>query len=237
MNIDIYYIKLAKDYYHWHRLHLHLNCTLTFIKDLGINNHNNVIHAITVTLPSHNITRNYALVNVSTNGSTPQNNTILTCLLWYTCTTCQCTCLICPKSIYKHHWHSQEVAPPSTPTLTITIQFIEFNLLPWPTHKKIHSRKHDNPNMLIDALLHKDWIINPLVVSTIRARGAFHTQTMEYFKRLKIPKYLTKNQMEKHTKYLPKYLTFVILDKKKFKKKTRKKPTSNPTLGINLSTT
>jgi hypothetical protein len=65
----------------------------------------------------------------------------------------------------------------------------------------------------------KRWKTNPLITITAGVRGAIHEQSIKKLEDLKIPKSSIKNLMENIHQNAIKYLTYLVLNKRKLNNK------------------
>lgn len=81
-----------------------------------------------------------------------------------------------------------------------------------------HNEKTIQYNPLVHTLKTIGWQVNPLITITAGLRGAIHEQPIKDIEKLKIPKNKIKTPM-KHLQHISiKYLTYLILNKKRKKK-------------------
>ena len=102
---------------------------------------------------------------------------------------------------------------PLAPSHTKIIQFIEF------IHCQDRFPEHAKYNPLINAIQSKGWKTNPLITITIGVRGAIHEQSIKKLEDLKIPKAYIKNLMKNIHQNAIKYLTYLVLNKRKLDNK------------------
>ena len=74
-------------------------------------------------------------------------------------------------------------------------------------------------NPLIQAIKAVGWKVNPLVTITAGVRGSIHEQPIKELEKLKIPKREIKILMQQLHQIAIKYLTYLILNKRKLDNK------------------
>jgi hypothetical protein len=118
-------------------------------------------------------------MNVGIYNNSPPDNTVPPWLLLCTCNTPRCHCnarfkpdLLCVWGIPYQH------PPPTTPTSSITIQFIEFTFCNDRFPLDAISRKINKYASLIHAIQARGWQVAPLMVLTAGARATTHISTM-----------------------------------------------------------
>ena len=118
---------------------------------------------------------------------------------------------------------------PLMPTPPNVIQFIEFTYCHDRFPNTTHSEKTTKYNPLIKTLRAAGWQVNPLITITAGVRGAIHEQSIEDPEKLKIPKSKIKILMKHLHEIAIKYLTYLIINKRKLDNK--QSPVDPPLLG------
>jgi hypothetical protein len=174
--------------------HVLLSCTQQHIHALRIKRHNKAIWEFRKLLLSCPNTRCYTLMKAGNHNNLPPDNTIPTWLLPCTCNTPRCHCnarfkpdLLCVTGTpYQHQ-------PPTAPTPTITIQFIEFTFCNDRFPLEAIARKTHKYEPLLQDLQAHGWTVAPLMVLTAGARATSHISTMTLLHdQLHIPRSLIK---------------------------------------------
>ena len=108
---------------------------------------------------------------------------------------------------------------PLLPSPTHTIQFIEFTYCHDRFPEQALTQKHAKYDPLINNIQNKGWKTNPLITITIGVRGAIHEQSINQLANLKIPKTSIKTLMKNIHQNAIKYLTYLVLNKRKLENK------------------
>jgi hypothetical protein len=110
-------------------LHILLCCIEPHIHKLRINKHNKAVQEIWKFLISNTKSRCHTLMNVGKTDEHTQENTVPQWLLPCTCNNqtqrCQCNAKLRPDIMCIRN-HPYNVEPPTEPSPTLTVQFIEF---------------------------------------------------------------------------------------------------------------
>jgi hypothetical protein len=106
-----------------------------------------------------------------------------------------------------------------THTHTHTIQFIEFTYYHNRFPKQALTQKHAKYDLLINAIRNKGWKMNPLITITSGVRGAIHKQSIKKPTDLNILKTNVKKLMKYIHQNAIKYLTYLVLNKRKLDNK------------------
>jgi hypothetical protein len=115
-------------------------------------------------------------------------------------------------------------APNHTPTpialsQSHTIQFIEFTYCHDRFPEQAITQKHAKYDPLINTIRSKGWKMKPLITITAGVRGAIHEQSINKLNDLDIPKTNIKNLMKNIHQNAIKYLTYLVLNKRKLDNK------------------
>ena len=200
--------------------HLLSMCENPYLKGLRIARHNNAVHLITQTLQANKRTRYYTLTNAGNLNNTNQQQTVPNWLLECTCpqTPCQCQARLQPD-ILCIIGAPNHTSTPLLPTPTHTAQFIEFTYCHDRFPEQALTQKHTKYDPLINAIQNKGWKTNPLITITAEVRGAIHEQAITRLTNLKIPKTSLKTLMKNIHQNAIKYLTYLVLNKRKLDNK------------------
>jgi hypothetical protein len=114
---------------------------------------------------------------------------------------------------------------PLTPSHTKTIQFIEFTYCHDRFPEQAITQKHSKYDPLINDIKNKGWKTNPLITITACVRGAIHEQSIKKLEDLNIPKTSIKELMKNIHQNAIKYLTYLVLNKRKLDNKTKHRRT------------
>ena len=112
-----------------------------------------------------------------------------------------------------------ESQPPLTPIPPNVIQFIEFTTCHDKFPNTAHKEKIEKYNPLIQTLRTVGWQVNPLITITTGVRGAIYEQPIKELEKLKIPKREIETLMKQLHQIAIKYLTYLILNKRKLDNK------------------
>ena len=108
---------------------------------------------------------------------------------------------------------------PLLPTPTHTIQFIEFTYCHDKFPEQALTHKHTKYDPLISSIQNIGWKTNPLITITYGVRGAIHEHSINKLTDLKIPKSRIKTLMKDIHQNAIKYLTYLVLNKRKLENK------------------
>ena len=109
-----------------------------------------------------------------------------------------------------------QAQPPILPSPNHTVQFIEFTYCHDRFPKQACTHKHAKYDLLITTLQNNGWKTNPLITITDGVRGAIHENFIEQLTNLKIPKTHIKTLIYQNA---IKYLTYLVLNKRKLDNK------------------
>jgi hypothetical protein len=202
--------------------HLLSMCEHPYLKGLRIARHNKAVHLITQTLQANKHTRYYTLTNAGNHNNINQEQIVPKWLIECTCpqTRCQCQAklrpyILCIKGVPNN------TSTPLLPshTHTHTIQFIEFTYYHNRFPKQALTQKHAKYDLLINAIRKKGWKMNPLITITSGVRGAIHKQSIKKPTDLNILKTNVKKLMKYIHQNAIKYLTYLVLNKRKLDNK------------------
>ena len=112
-----------------------------------------------------------------------------------------------------------ESQPPLTPTQPNVLQFIEFTYCHDKFPNTTQKEKTEKYNPLIQTLRTAGWKVKGLITITTRVRGAIHERPIKELENLKIPKREIKILMKQLHQIAIKYLTYLILNKRKLDNK------------------
>ena len=195
-------------------------CSNPHIKGLRIARHNKAVDQISHTLQSNKYTRYYKVINADNQNFRPQDNTLPQWLLQCTCPSITCACLaILRIDILGVLGASRDTQPPITQTPTNVIRFIEFTYCHDIFPNTAHNEKTAKYNSLVQTLKIVGWQVNPLITIIAGVRGAIHEQTIKKLEKLKIAKNEIKRLMEHLHQIAIKYLTYLMLNKRKLDNK------------------
>ena len=113
------------------------------------------------------------------------------------------------------------------PTPITIVQLIEFTYCHDRFPEQAIMQKHTKYDPLINAIQNNGWKTNPLITITAGVRGAIHEHSIEKLNNLKIPKANIKNLMKSLHHNAIKYLTYLILNKRKLDNKRSPVPHHN----------
>ena len=108
---------------------------------------------------------------------------------------------------------------PISPSTNYTIQFIEFTYCHDKFPEQARTHKHTNYDPLIQSIQNNGWKPYPLITITAGVRGAIHEHSIEQLTKLKIPKSSIKTLMKILHENVIKYLTYLVLNKRKLDNK------------------
>jgi hypothetical protein len=159
--------------------HVLLSCTQQHLHALRIKRHNKAVCEFRKLFLSCHNTRCFILMNAGIYDNSPPDNTVPTWLLPCTCNTPRCHCnarfkpdLLCVRGVPYQH------PPPTTPTSSIIIQFIEFTFYNDRFPMDAISYKINKYTPLLHDIQARGWQVAPLMVLTARARATTHISTM-----------------------------------------------------------
>jgi hypothetical protein len=115
---------------------------------------------------------------------------------------------------------------PIAPSPTLTVQFVEFTYCHDKFPDQALTHKHDKYDPLIYTIQNQGWKTNPLITITAGVRGAIHEHSINKLVNLKIPKSIIKILMKNIHQNAIKYLTYLVLNKRKLENK--QSPVSSP---------
>jgi hypothetical protein len=108
---------------------------------------------------------------------------------------------------------------PITPSPTITTQLIKFTYCHDRFPRQALTHKHNKYDPLINIIGISGWKTNPLITITTGVRGVIHEHSINKLANLKIPKQTIKTLMQNIHQNAIKYLTYLILNKRKWENK------------------
>ena len=108
---------------------------------------------------------------------------------------------------------------PVLPSPKYTIQFIQFTYCHDRFLEQALTHKHNKYDPLINTIQNQGWKINPLITITTGVRGAIHEHSIDQLIKLKIPQNNIKTLMKKIHENAIKYLTYLVLNKRKLDNK------------------
>lgn len=200
--------------------HLLSTCENPHIKGLRISRHNKAVHLVAQTLQANKFTRFFTLINAGNFNNKPPESTVPEWLLRCTCTptTCQCQAKLRPDilCIIGAPNQSQTPIPPSP---THIVQFIEFTYCHDRFPDQALEQKHAKYDPLINTIQNNGWKVNPLITITAGVRGAIHEHSIKKLTNLNIPKSIIKTLMKNIHQNAIKYLTYLVLNKRKLDNK------------------
>ena len=200
--------------------HLLSTCENPYPKGLRIARHNKAVHLIIRTLQANKNTKFFTLVNAGKINNKTPDQTIPDWILKCTCPQTQCTCqaklrpyILCIIGA------PNQTQTPMTPSPRHTIQLIEFTYCHdiFPEQALMH--KHTKYDPLITTIQNNGWKTNPLVTITVGVRGAIYEHSIDKLTKLKIPKNNIKSLMKNPHQNAIKYLTYLVLNKRKLENK------------------
>ena len=112
-----------------------------------------------------------------------------------------------------------QTQPPILPSPSHTVQFIDFTYCHGRFPEQARTHKHNKYDPLISTLRTNEWKTNPLITITAGVRGAIHKNFIEQLTNLKIPKAHIKTLMRNIHQNAIKYLTYLVLNKRKLDNK------------------
>ena len=194
-------------------------CMLTS-KGLRIARHNKAVQLITQTLQANKHTRFLTKANAGHLNNRPQETTVPEWLLACTCpqTPCQCQAKLRPD-ILCMIGAPNHITLPIAPSSNHTVQFIEFTYCHDKFPEQAIAQKQAKYDPLNHAIHNKGWKTNPVIKITAGVRGAIHEHSIQKLKDLKIPKLNIKKLMKDIHQNAIKYLTYLVLNKRKLDNK------------------
>ena len=155
----------------------------------------------------------------------PQEQTLPEWLLHCICsqTPCQCQAKLKPD-ILCIMGAPNHITTPISPSPSHTIQFIEFTNCHDRFPEQAIARKHTKYDSLNHAIHNNGWKINPIITITAGVRGAIHEHSIQKLTDLKIPKSNIKKLMKDIHQNAIKYLTYLVLNKRKLDNKQTRVP-------------
>ena len=108
---------------------------------------------------------------------------------------------------------------PILPSPNYTVQFIEFTYCHDKFPEQARTHKHNKYDPLITMIKNNGWKTNPLITITAGVRGAIHEHSIEQLTSLHIPKTHIKTLMKNIHQNAIKYLTYLVLNKRKLDNK------------------
>jgi hypothetical protein len=115
---------------------------------------------------------------------------------------------------------------PIAPSPNHTVQFIEFTYCHDRFPEQTLAQKHAKYDPLNQAIQNNGWITNPIITITAGVQGAIHEHSLQKLADLKIPKSNIKKLMKDIHQNAIKYLTYLILNKRKLDNKQTPVPPS-----------
>ena len=120
------------------------------------------------------------------------------------------------KSPYFHGlWYFYLISP----SPTFIVQYIEFTYCHDRFPDQALTHKHNKYDPLNNVIQDRGWQTNPLITITAGVRGAIHEHFIQKLAHLKIPKTTIKIFMKNIHQNAIKYLTYLILNKRKLDNK------------------
>ena len=200
--------------------HLLSMCEHPYLKGLSIARHNKAVHLITQTLQANKHTKYYTLTNAGTSNNNRQEQTVPEWLIECTCTQTKCQCHAKHRpNILCYFGASNHTSTPLLPSNAHTIQFMEFTYCHDRFPEQAITQQQAKYDPLINAIQNKRWKVNPLITITAGVRGAIHEQPIHKIDELNIPKTIIKNLMKNIHQNAIKYLTYIVLNKRKLDNK------------------
>jgi hypothetical protein len=194
-------------------------CEHPHLKRLRIARHNKATHLITQTLHANKNTRFYTDKCWQLKQPPARLNSPRMASLMHMPT----TTLPMPSQIKTrhpmHHWCPNQIQTPFSPSPNYTIQLIEFTYCHDIFPEQAITHKHTKYDPLINNIQNTGWKTNPLITINIRVRGAIHEHSIEQLNKLKIPKSNIKTPMKNLHHNSIKYLTYLVLNKRKLDNK------------------
>ena len=108
---------------------------------------------------------------------------------------------------------------PISPSINHTVQFIEFTYYHDRFPEQARTHKHTKYDPLIRNIQNNGWKTNPLITITARVRGAIHEHSIEQLYKRKLPKSSINTLMKNLHQNAIKYLTYIVLNKRKLDNK------------------
>ena len=136
---------------------------------------------------------------------------------------CQCQAKLRPDILCMIRAPNQTRLP-ICPSSNHTVQFIEFTYCHDRFPEQALTHKHAKYDPLNNTIRSNGWNTNPLITITAGVRGATHEHYIDKLTKLKIPKSSIKNLMKDIHQNAIKYLTYLVLNKRKLNKQTNTCP-------------
>ena len=195
-------------------------CEHPYLKGLRIARHTKAVHLITQTLQAHKTPGFFTLTNAGHQYNTSPEQTIPEWLLNCTCIhrTCQCQAKLRPDITCIIGTPSQTQAP-ITPSPKVTVQLIEFTYCHDIFIDQALTHKHNKYDPLINTIQNRGWQTTPFITITAGVRGAIHEHSSNKLANMKIPKSIIKTLMKNIHLNAIKYLTYLVLNKRKLENK------------------
>ena len=200
--------------------HLLSTCEHPYLKGLRIARHNKAVQLITQTLQANKHTRFLTKANAGHINNRPQETTVPEWLLACTCPRMPCHCqaklrpdILCMLGAPIH------TTLPIAPSSNHTVQFIEFTYCHDRFPEQAITQKHIKYDPLNHAIHNIGWKTNPVITITAGVRGAIHEHSIQKLTDLKIPKPNIKKLMKDIHQNAIKYLTYLVLNKRKLDNK------------------
>jgi hypothetical protein len=118
----------------------------------------------------------------------------------------------------------KQIQPPISPSPEHTIQFIEFTYCHDRFPEQAITHKHAKYDPLNNIIQNKGWKTNHLITITAGVRGAIHEHSIENLTKINIPKSNIKKLMKDIHQNAIKYLTYLVLNKRKLDNKQKPVP-------------
>ena len=199
--------------------HLLSTCEHPYLKGLRIARHNKAVHLITQTLQANKHTRFLTRTNAGHLNNQPQETTVPEWLLACTCpqTPCQCQAKLKPDILCMIGAPNHTTLP-ITPSSNLYSTIYRIHLLPRPiprtSHRtetrQIRPTKPRHPQHRLEN--------QPRYNNHCRSTWS-HTRTLQKLTDLKIPKSSIKKLMKDIHHNAIKYLTYLVLNKRKLDNK------------------
>jgi len=171
-------------------------------------------------LLAHPTTRCYTLINAGKFKDRTPDNTIPSWLLPCTCylPRCKCPARLRPD-ILCILGTTPTAQPPFSPNPSLKIQIFEFTYCNDRFPQEATTRKLEKYDILLPLLTQQGWAVLPQKIITAGIRGSIHTATTKSLLDLKIPNNKIQKLMETFSQISIRYLTHIILNKRKLEKK------------------
>ena len=208
-------------------------CEHPYLKGFKIARHNKVIHLITQTSQANKNTRFYTLTDACYLNNKPLKQTIPNWLLKCTCSqpTCQCQAKLRPDNLCIIGTPNLTKTPIS-PSPTHIVQFIKFTYCHNRSFNQTVTHKYTKYDPLISTIHNIEWKTNPLITITSWLKMAIYKHSINKLSNSKNFKSNIKTLMKNVHQITIKYLTYLILDKKKTWQQTNTRPPHLNNYGI-----